>query len=92
MAPDRQLKWTRRALADLSDIAQFISQDKPEAARKLANAIRTKSQALQSTPHLGREIMPDVRELVVHRHYLLTYRIRPDCIEILQIWHTARQR
>jgi toxin ParE1/3/4 len=43
-------------------------------------------------PYLGRESAPGVRELVVHRHYLLTYRIKPGRIEILQVWHVAQQR
>jgi addiction module RelE/StbE family toxin len=92
MAPERQLKWTKRALASLDDIVQFISTDKPQAARKLAQAIRAKTEALQAAPGLGRELLPGIRELVVHRHYLITYRVKPDRIEILQVWHTARQR
>ena len=33
-----------------------------------------------------------VLELLVHRNYLLTYRIRDGEIEILQVWHVARHR
>jgi len=92
MAPDRQLRWTKRALANLDDIVQFISTDKPQAAHKLAQVIRAKTEALQIAPSLGRELLPGIRELIVHRHYLITYRVKSDRIEILQVWHTARQR
>ena len=92
MAPDLQTHWSRRALSDLSDIIDFISIDKPLAARKLAQAIRAKTEALGTNPKLGRETTPGVRELIVHRHYLITYRIKAGRIEILQIWHTARKR
>ncbi|MBP1205434.1 addiction module RelE/StbE family toxin [Duganella sp. 1411] len=92
MAPDLQPHWSRRALSDLSNIVDFVSIDKPLAARKLAQAIRAKTEALRTSPHLGRETTPGIRELIVHRHYLITYRIKSDRIEILQIWHTARKR
>jgi plasmid stabilization system protein ParE len=29
---------------------------------------------------------------VIHRNYLVSYRLRPDKVEILDIWHSARQR
>lgn len=35
---------------------------------------------------------PDVRELVAHKNYLVSYRIRRDTIEILQVWHAAQKR
>jgi toxin ParE1/3/4 len=41
---------------------------------------------------MGRESLAGVRELVVHRNYLLSYRIRPGRIEILQVWHVAQRR
>jgi toxin ParE1/3/4 len=87
-----QLKWTRRALSDLSGIVDFVSIDKPLAARKLAQDIRAKTDMLPTNPHLRREVMPSVRELIAHRHYLITYRLKSGRIEILQIWHTARKR
>lgn len=92
MAPELQTHWSRRALSDLSNIIDFISIDKPLAARKLARVIRAKTEALGTNPKLGRETVPGVRELIVHRHYLITYRVKADRIEILQIWHTARKR
>jgi addiction module RelE/StbE family toxin len=91
MAHDLRPHWSRRALADLSNIVDFISVDKPLAARKLAQVIRAKTEALSTTPQMGREITPGVRELIVHRHYLITYRVKAGRIEILQVWHTARK-
>jgi toxin ParE1/3/4 len=92
MAPNLQVRWTKRALSNLDGIVQFIAKDKPQAAHKLAQAIRARTEALQTTPNLGREVMPGLRELVVHQHYLITYRIKSGKVEILQVWHTARSR
>jgi toxin ParE1/3/4 len=88
-----ETKWLRRALEDLRNIADFIEKENPKAARAFVNDVRNKTQRLASFPFMGRSTeMPDIRELVVHRHYLVSYRIRPGRIEILQIWHTARDR
>lgn len=92
MAHKRQLRWTSRALSRLQDILEHIAADKPMAANKLAKAIRSRTEALCDTPYLGKEVVPGVRELVIHRHYLITYRVTPDHIEILQVWQTAQQR
>ena len=35
---------------------------------------------------------PDVSEFVVARHYLVSYRVRQERVEILQVWHTAQNR
>ena len=88
-----EVKWLRRALADLDAIARYIERDNPEAARSLVRSVREKSKQLASFPFIGRASeKPDTREFVVHRHYLVSYRIRPERIEILQVWHTAQDR
>ena len=92
MALELELKWSRRALTDLTRILDYIAQDKPAAAQALAVDMRAKAEHLRLHPYLGRESAPGVRELVLHRHYLLTYRIKPGWIEILQVWHVAQQR
>ena len=88
-----ELKWLRRALDDLQNIADFIERENPEAATAFVKDVRDKTQRLASFPFMGRPSeKPDIRELVVHQHYLVSYRIRPGRIEIMQVWHTARDR
>ncbi|WP_161974599.1 type II toxin-antitoxin system RelE/ParE family toxin [Piscinibacter terrae] len=88
-----RLVWTRRALADLTRIADRIAADKPAAVAPFVNELRERVQRLQSFPLLGRAgIHDDTRELVVHRNYLVTYRVRATEVQILQVWHVARQR
>ncbi len=88
-SPSMELKWSRRALSDLARIAEHIAQESPVAATALMQAFRQTTEHSRQYPYLGRTAGPDHRELVLHRHYLLTYRIRPGKVEILQVWHTA---
>lgn len=92
MARKLSLHWTRRALSDLQGILDHIALDKPGAAQQLAQAFLAKVESLKDSPFLGRETTPGLRELVVHRHYLITYRVKQNRLEILQVWHTARRR
>src|SRR4051812_36245351 len=86
------LKWSHRSLSDLARIVEFISLDNADAGLKLAASVRAKAEHLRIHPYLGREVLPGVRELILHRNYLLTYRIKPGRVEIIQIWHVAQQR
>lgn len=87
-----KLRWTRRALADLDRIAARISLDKPTVAAEFVATISDKVGRLQEFPLLGRTgAYQDTRELVVHRNYLVTYRLRNDEVQVLQVWHVARK-
>jgi len=88
-----KIVWTRRALTDLARITDRIAQDKPLVAQAFVEDLREKVARLQTFPLLGRASpYDDARELVVHRNYLVTYRIRADEVQVLQVWHVARQR
>ena len=86
-----KLRWTRRALADLNRIATRIADDKPAAAGEFAQAVSSKVGRLREFPLLGRTgAYQDTRELVVHKNHLVTYRVRADEVQVLQVWHLAR--
>ncbi len=85
------VKWLTRALNDLATITAYIERDNPDAARRLAQDIREQTKRLAAFPFMGRASdRQDVRELVAHKNYLVSYRIRRDTIEILQVWHAAQ--
>ena len=88
-----RLRWSRRALNDLERIARHIGEDKPMAAADFVGAVRIGVGRLGTFPLLGRAgALDDTRELVVHRNYLVTYRVHGDEVQVLQVWHVARDR
>ena len=88
-----RLVWSRRALLDLRRIADHIAADNPRAAHALVNSIRTKVGKLVRFPLIGWPgVYGDTRELVVHKNYIVTYRIRADEVQMLQVWHSAQRR
>lgn len=88
-----RLRWSRRAASDLQRIGDFIAADKPQAALDFMGEVRARVAHLAEFPLLGRAgIRADTRELIVHRNYLVTYRLRADEVQVLQVWHVARDR
>ena len=88
----RQVFWLRRATRSLSSILQQISEDNPQAAKRLGLAIQKHIALLSDQPNMGRAgRVLGTRELVVHKNYLVPYRVRADRIEILHVLHARLQ-
>ena len=87
-----QIVWTEQAISDLAEIEHYVEQDKPEAAKRVAAHLLSGVEHLAEFPHLGKQgRRPGTRELVIPP-YVITYRLRPDRLEILSVWHGRRSR
>lgn len=85
------LKWTRSALRNLEDIAEYIAKDSPLTATRFAAELKEKTCKLVAHPGMGRAgRVPGTRELVIHKNYLAIYRVTENCVEILRIHHVAK--
>jgi toxin ParE1/3/4 len=88
-----KLRWTRRAVNDLRRIGRHIAKDKPMAATAFVAAVQERVDNLSLFPFMGRVgALPDTRDLVVHKNYLVTYRVEAGEVQVLQVWHVARKR
>lgn len=90
-----KLRFTARAVRDLADIAAYIYQYNPNAARRVRVEILESLQHLVDFPELGRrQTLEGVRKLIVRKYpYLVYYRLdrSSDEIVILTIRHQARR-
>ena len=89
----RPIKWTRRALLHLDNIAAYIRDRNPQAADRVTKRIRLRVDQLGEHPHIGREgRQPGTKELFVGQYqYKVVYRVA-DYIEVLAVFHTAQGR
>ena len=80
------------AVDDLDDIAGYISQDNPEAARRTVRRLWTAVKSLAEQPEMGRPgRVHGTRELVVSdTPFVVPYRVVGSEIEILHVLHGAR--
>ena len=92
MADSMHVRWTESASKDLRGIARYIRKDNPAAARAVAKATLDAVESLGSFPLKGREGgIIGTRELVVPRlPYIVVYRVTRTAIQILHIYHGAR--
>ncbi len=87
-----QIVWTEQAISDLAEIEDYIAHDKPKASERVANHLLSSVEHLAAFPQLGRPgRRPGTRELII-APYVITYRLRPDRLEILSVWHGRRRR
>jgi toxin ParE1/3/4 len=86
------LRWTRTALGAVDEIAGFIAKDNPRRAASFVLDLKDAVTKLQVHPGMGRAgRVPGTRELVLHKNYIVTYRVRGDDLEIYRLHHVARQ-
>lgn len=89
------LRYTRRALAQLSDILSTIAADAPEAASAFAIRVETLASLLTRHPTMGRPTdLEGVRVFAARPYpYLIFYRVdRNDAgITVLRVRHMARE-
>jgi len=89
-----RIVWSETAITNLVEIRKYIEQDKPAAARRLAQRILESAERLAEHPHLGhagRE--PETRELIVAgTPYIIAYRMYRGRLCILAVLHAAQNR
>jgi toxin ParE1/3/4 len=86
------------ARRDILAIVDRISDDNPTAALAVYDAYEYSLELLKSTPDMGRLYgspdarLANIRVVPLHRfhNYLIFYRHIGDTVEVLHIWHGAR--
>ena len=78
---------------DLEEIADYISQDNPDAANRVVSRLWAAVKLLAEQPKMGRHgRVYGTRELVVSdTPFVVPYRVVGSDIEILRVLHGARE-
>lgn len=88
-----EIRWTPQAADDLEAIADFISEDSTHYARLFVIDVLNAVQRLENFPRSGKIVPgsndPIIREIILG-NYRIVYRVKPDLVEILTVYHGAR--
>ena len=88
-------KWTHAALNDLQEAIEYIGEENPAAAKKVALRVSKAIKLLREMPTLGRKgRYENLREWVVSETaYIIWYRVREDdgVIEVVRVFHHSRK-
>jgi len=85
-----KILWSPLAVDRVSEIAEYIAQDKPSAAAKWVDTVFSKVEQLKSAPETGRpvpEISNNQFRALIYGNYRIIYRIEKKQISILTIRH-----
>lgn len=90
-----ELKWTSKALSDLTRLYEFLAIANQPAAARTVQQLTAAPTTLLNNPRIGEwleEFEPrDVRRILVG-HYELRYEIQGSTIYLLRLWHTREDR
>ena len=88
-----QVRWLKRALANLDAEGEYIARDNPDAAQRVVSVMEQTVQLLAIHPALGRPgRVEGTRELIIpNTPYIIPYRVREGRVEVLRVFHAARK-
>lgn len=88
-----QIRWSPEAVADFTGMIQYIRQDNPTAALRVAQAIYQTVAQLKTFPNRGRPGRVDgTRELVFPAlPFVVVYRVGESAVEIARLLHGAQR-
>lgn len=88
-----EIRWTPQAADDLEAITDFISVDSIHYASLFVINVLEAVQRLETFPRSGRIVPessdPIIREIILG-NYRIVYRVKPEHVEILTVYHGAR--
>ena len=86
-----KLVYTDEAISDLKRLRDFIKQNNPSAAQRIASTLINRMKTLQDFPQLGKPIenspvSGSIRDMVFDQ-YIVRYSVHTSTVIILRIWH-----
>jgi plasmid stabilization system protein ParE len=90
-----RLKWTSKALDDLTRLYEFLAAVNKPAATRTVQSLTAAPARLLEQPYIGEKLEEfeprEVRRILVGR-YEMRYEIQDSAIYILRLWHTREDR
>ena len=88
-----KLVWLPRAIDNLDKIRQYIAQENPQAAQKVAQQIQQTVSHLKDHPQLGKPSLVDsLREIQVAKlPFTIPYKVINDTLIIARVFHNKQK-
>jgi toxin ParE1/3/4 len=87
-----KLRWSKRALGRLDNIAAFIAKDNPIRAESFTKELRAKMEILKSQQLGTAWQVFGTKQYVLHPNYIAIYKVKDGEVQIITILHSAQQR
>ena len=90
-----ELKWTSKALSDLTRLHDFLAPASKPAAARTVQTLAAAPAALLENPRTGEkldEFDPHEVRRILGGRYEIRYEIQESTIYVLRLWHTREDR
>lgn len=87
------IRWSPEAADDFERIINYIREQNPSAAARIARSVYERISSLESFPNSGRiGRVEETRELVLAPlPFVAVYRLRDNIVEVARILHGAQR-
>lgn len=89
------LKWTSKALSDLTRLHEFLAPVNKPASGRMVQALTRAPTVLLTNPRIGEQLFQfeprEVRRIFVGQ-YEMRYEIANETVYVLRLWHTREER
>lgn len=86
------IQWRPQARKSLVQIVRYIAEHNLIAAHNMRQRIEDSVLPLSEHPYLFRPgRVPGTREIVAHPSYIVIYRVKAECVEVVDVVHSSRQ-
>lgn len=89
------IKWTGKALSDLTRLYDFLAPANQAAAARAVQALVKAPTILMANPRIGEQLFQfeprEVRRILVGE-YEVRYEIQDSVVYVLRLWHTRENR
>lgn len=90
-----ELKWTSKALSDLTRLYEFLALANKPAAARVVQVLTQAPTVLLTNPRIGEQLFQfeprEVRRILVGE-YEVRYELLDSIIYVLRLWHTRENR
>ena len=90
-----EIKWTRKAVSDVTRLYEFLAQVNKSAAAYVVQDLARAPGAVLASPRIGEQLdefeSHEVRRIIVGQ-YEMRYEVREGVLYILRFWHTREGR
>lgn len=90
-----EIKWTSKALSDLTRLYEFLALTNKPAAARAVQALTQAPSILLTNPRIGEQLFQfeprEVRRILAGM-YEVRYEIQGSTIYVLRLWHTRESR
>ena len=90
-----ELKWTTKALSDLTRLYEFLASVNQPAAAHVVQSLTNATTTLLTNSRLGEQLFEfeqrEIRRIFVGT-YEVRYEIQESTIYVLRLWHTREHR